>query len=1206
MKKMERKKKTGLRKYFIFGKLTLALIGFLCLTSVSGFNTLLSARGGSNSEDECLKPKIVIPKEEGIIFGERVLIKTEIEPCLASYFKKKVKEVLFQYRVHSDFAPAVIWMDIPAASAQHPNPDSSFPYFTFWDVTPLPGDKYDLRAVTTDLEGNFIPGDPVMVRVVNQVPLFVDNEVLVRFKPGVTRNEIDALNAQIGAQVLGNFSTIETYQIRLPETVSVEEAVDFYRASSLTAQSLPNYILRITQAQNLPNDPEFYRQWGLHNTGQEYNPEEPWVSGTPDADIDAPEAWNIGTGSPEIVIADIDTGIDFCHEDFTEDRPPCNMVLDPGEDLNGNGILDHHFWVNEDEEPGDNGVVPPDDGDGCPGLCGVDDDGDDAADFDDPEVFSIYNNWRDDDGDGWYNEDAPGIPNFDDDGDGIIDDYDGAVFDDDENGYVDDIYGFDFISWKGWNYRNNDPGPQDDNSHGTHTAGILGAMGSNGLGVTGVNWQTKIMPLKAFNQRGRGGILYAVLAMNYASKKGALITNNSYGAYIFDATPEDIQNIKDWLSSIPHFFELLHVTAAGNGCHICFIPCCAQTCRCHEVVDLDTDPRFFFFPGGLDFDNFICVAATDDDDNKASFSNYGAITVDLGAPGVDIYSTVPPDPLDPEAPIYRYMSGTSMACPMVAGGAALLWASCPGLSVLEVKDRILANVDPVPSLAGRTVTGGRLNLYVSTNVFVDDDNIAGPWLGSKSSPFQYIQDGIDAAADCGWTVNVAEGVYYESIEMRDGVEIIGGWNSTFTERDPVTYVSTIDGEGTSYHVVVGASDARLDGFIVTGGNANGSWPNDRGGGMYNQNVTGLVVTNCSFKKNTASTYGSGMYNSSVNGVVIDNCTFISNRSTVLGANGGGIANWGASSLTITNCTFNYNATNNGFAGGVYNRFSSPTIDNCTFNSNFAGWGGAMFNHYDSSPEITNCVFNNNTAEWEGAGIHNVGGSPKIIDCIFTGNVARLNGHGGAVYNQASSPEITNCTFNGNYALVGGGLANYTNSSPAITNCIFINNRATIHGGAIYNSTGLSTITNCIFLGNSARQYGGAMYNYRFSSEITNCTFSNNGATRGGGMYNYYNSSPMITNCILWGNSAPIGSEIYNDASSVPIVTYSDVRGGGYPDPSNIDANPLFVGYPDLHLQSGSPCIDEGTADGAPSYDLDGNPRPSCSGYDMGAYEYQCP
>ena len=246
--------------------------------------------------------------------------------------------------------------------------------------------------------------------------------------------------------------------------------------------------------------------------------------------------------------------------------------------------------------------------------------------------------------------------------------------DDDGNGCVDDIYGCDFV--------NNDGNPLDDNGHGTHTAGTMGAVGNNGVGVVGVNWNVKIMALKFLNKQGSGTDAGAIAALEYAVLEGAKVSNNSWGGggynqAMFDAIAA--------AGAQGHLF----VAAAGNGDLF------------GRPINNDTTP---FYPASYSLDNIIAVAALDTSGDKlASFSNYGAASVDLAAPGVNILSTVLKNS-------YGYKSGTSMATPHVAGAAALLWGRNPNLTYSQVKDLILNNVETVSALSGKTATGGKLDL----------------------------------------------------------------------------------------------------------------------------------------------------------------------------------------------------------------------------------------------------------------------------------------------------------------------------------------------------------------------------------------------------------------------------------------------------------------------------------------------------------------
>ncbi len=314
--------------------------------------------------------------------------------------------------------------------------------------------------------------------------------------------------------------------------------------------------------------------------------------------------------------------------------------------------------------------------------------------------------------------------------------------------------------------------------------------------------------------------------------------------------------------------------------------------------------------------------------------------------------------------------------------------------------------------------------------FVNDDATGLGTGTSWANAFTVVQDAVDMAIS-GEIICVAEGTYINIptstasvLTMKAGVDIYGGFTGTesyLQERgNPADHPTILDGEDTSCHVVIGASNARLDGFIVTGGNANG--PEYDGSGMYNFGVTNIIVANCTFSNNSAEEFGGGMFNIS-------------------------------SSLTITNCAFNGNSISFG-GGGMYNWDSSPTITNCTFSGNLAGWGGGMHNA-DSSPEITNCTFSGNSTNFSGGGILNSNSSPTITNCIFSGNSAD---EGGGIKNVNSpSPEITNCTFVGNSALsLGGGMYNDW-SLPMITNCILWGDTAPT-GPEIYNNSSAPIVT----------------------------------------------------------------------------------------------------------------------------------------------------
>jgi len=233
-----------------------------------------------------------------------------------------------------------------------------------------------------------------------------------------------------------------------------------------------------------------------------------------------------------------------------------------------------------------------------------------------------------------------------------------------------DKYGYDFA--------NNDNDPRDDNGHGTHVAGIIGATGNNGLGVTGINQHTKLMALKFMDANGNGFTSDAIRAIDYAIKHGAKILNNSWGGNLPDASLQAA-------IARAQAAGVIFVVAAGN-----------------ESANNDTN---ISYPTqyGRTLNNVISVAATDQNNALASFSNYGPTTVFIGAPGNSIYSTLPGGG-------YGIKSGTSMATPMIAGALALLWDAHPTWTYSQIINKLKTSVDVQPSLQGKVVTGGRLNL----------------------------------------------------------------------------------------------------------------------------------------------------------------------------------------------------------------------------------------------------------------------------------------------------------------------------------------------------------------------------------------------------------------------------------------------------------------------------------------------------------------
>jgi len=256
----------------------------------------------------------------------------------------------------------------------------------------------------------------------------------------------------------------------------------------------------------------------------------------------------------------------------------------------------------------------------------------------------------------------------------------GNGIDDDGNGYVDDIHGYDFY--------NEDGDPMDDHGHGTHVSGTIGAVGNNGIGVAGVVQNVQMMALKFLSANGSGWTSDAVRALDYAVANGAVISNNSWGG---GGNSSTLNAAIDRAQAAGHIF----IAAAGNA-----------------GSNNDLTPSY---PASYTQTNVISVAATDQNDQLAWFSNFGATSADVAAPGVSIYSTMPGNS-------YGYMSGTSMATPHVSGLAALVWSANPSWNYQQVVQQIYDTVDPIASLNGVVATGGRINAAAAVGLTLPADD----------------------------------------------------------------------------------------------------------------------------------------------------------------------------------------------------------------------------------------------------------------------------------------------------------------------------------------------------------------------------------------------------------------------------------------------------------------------------------------------------
>jgi subtilisin family serine protease len=397
-------------------------------------------------------------------------------------------------------------------------------------------------------------------------------EVFVRFRPDVSEERMEDLVGRLNDRVEDETESVSGLTLLEDEDgKDADSVVAEYRRLPEVDYAEPVYEIHLEDATDtakpvLPNDPRFSEQWALANEGQD--------GGTAGADISATSAWYTTTGSQKVVVAVLDSGVDYTHPDLV-----------------------NNIWKR-------------------------------------PENIKEY--------------------------------------EDRELGEVDDYHGYDALE--------NDGDPMDENGHGTHCAGIIGAEGGNNEGITGVNWTVQIMPLRFMDANGSGTTKDAIEAINYVIDRrkagvNVRIISASWGSTQRSRALEDVIR-KAYDAGI------LFVAASGNA-----------------SVDADKQPHY---PSSYNLPNIVSVAALDRNDNLASFSNYGQKSVHVGAPGKDILSTY----LNHE---FKNLSGTSMATPMVAGVAALVLANDPKMSVDDLRKRLFDSVDTLPGLKNKTVTGGRIN-----------------------------------------------------------------------------------------------------------------------------------------------------------------------------------------------------------------------------------------------------------------------------------------------------------------------------------------------------------------------------------------------------------------------------------------------------------------------------------------------------------------
>lgn len=445
--------------------------------------------------------------------------------------------------------------------------------------------KFAFLAIAAALAGQQAVGEPRDDG--GEKNKYQNRRLLVRYKDGTSKNMKDRAHFSVGAYVVKSFDIPKNLEVvEVAKGISLDAALDYYKEDPKVLYAEPDYPLHAflepppknsTPPEDEPDDkkidPRYSEQWGLNNEGQ--------TGGTEDVDINAPEMWENIRGDKNVILAVIDTGINYIHDDLKD-----------------------NIWVNEGEVPGN----------------GLDDDG---------------------------------------------------------NGVVDDVHGFNALD--------NSGDPMDDHGHGSHCAGVIGAEGQNTVGGSGVMQEATIIGCRFLGADGEGSTSGAIACLDYLRELktraenpvDVFATSNSWGGGpSSEALKEAIQAHQD--------AGILFLAAASN--------------------DGDDNDLVMNYPSSYPLANIVAVAATDHNDEKAWFSNYGKRTVHIGAPGVDILSTV----LGRD---YEEMSGTSMATPFAAGLAGMIKANDPSLNYMQVKNLLMAGGTPIDALAGVTISGRRIRAW---------------------------------------------------------------------------------------------------------------------------------------------------------------------------------------------------------------------------------------------------------------------------------------------------------------------------------------------------------------------------------------------------------------------------------------------------------------------------------------------------------------
>jgi len=760
--------------------------------------------------------------------------------------------------------------------------------------------------------------------------------------------------------------------------------------------------------------------------------------------------------------------------------------------------------------------------------------------------------------------------------------YGSAGVDDDGNGHIDDIYGYDFI--------NGDPDPLDDFGHGTHTSGIIAAKGNNGLDIAGVCWNCRIMAIKFLDSDGSGTLEGAIESFYYAVQNGADVTSNSWSAAGFSQALEEAINYANSQGVIT-------IASAGNN-----------------GFDIPIYPAHYA--------NVISVAATNSNDEKATFSNYGN-WVDIAAPGVDVLSlraagTSLGDVYDDYTTI---ASGTSMSCPYVAGACAFLLSANPLLKSDEVYDIIMETVDPIAD--GICLSDGRLNLagailaaasskgrialerdYYSCSAVVSVSIIDTDLKGYGTQPVTLTTNTGDSETVLLTEIPSTAGAFTGTISTASDDVNVGDGTLQVRHNRTITavYEDADDGTGAAATVL---DTAGVDCEPPKVFNVRTGVPGREPVIRFETDEPTTAHIFCGLACDGPYIIeGSDLNLATARAIKLTGVSPQTQYFYIIEA-----ADAVGNDTANTNKERCYSFTTTAPAGEIYVPRQCPTIQEAIDNSWEGGIvivadgiytgtgnrdidfrGRAITVRSENGPQ--NCIIDCNGSETKshrGFYFRRGEDANSVLSgfTIANGHVAGswYVGIGGAILcTDGSSPAITDCIFRNNSAGWDGGAINNLYSSPTITNCAFIGNSAVRNdGGGINNETSSPTIANCAFIDNSAYDWGGAIRNVlNCNPTITNCSFLGNSSDDGGAMFYFDENRPVITGCTFAANSARNGNALACDslisknririANSILADGGNEIRKfdgstititysnitGGWFGQGNINADPRFV------------------------------------------------